>query len=114
MIKDAIGRGRLLAGMTKNLSLFYISMLSYTNLETSGWLSCLIWLIKYFERKLKSKVQTVLGETISSNQCAFLPLWYIFDNVLLTHEALAWAKQSGHDVVFLNLDFAKAYNIVEC
>lgn len=69
---------------------------------------------KILEKEPKSKVQTVLGETISPSQCAFLPSRYIFDNVLLTHEALTWAKQSGHDVMFLKLDFAKAYNIVEC
>jgi hypothetical protein len=46
-------------------------------------------------------------EVIDANQTTFLPLRYILDNVLLTHETIDWAKKSKQDLIFLKLDFAQ-------
>lgn len=38
---------------------------------------------------------------------------YILDNIFLTHETIDFAKNSGHSLLFLKLDFSKAYDKVE-
>jgi hypothetical protein len=52
-------------------------------------------------------------ETISCEQSAFLPLRCILDNIMLTQETMAWAKYSKQDLLFLKLDFSKAYDMVD-
>jgi hypothetical protein len=59
---------------------------------------------------------TMAPTTISrgnSDQIAFLPLRFILDNILLTHESIQWAKESRQESIFLKLDFSKAYDIVD-
>ena len=50
---------------------------------------------------------------VSPDQSAFLPLCFILDNLLLTMEAMAWAEVSQQPLIFLKLDFSKAYNMVD-
>lgn len=38
---------------------------------------------------------------------------YLLDNILLTHETLDWAKHSKQPLLFLKLDFCKAYDMVD-
>jgi hypothetical protein len=52
-------------------------------------------------------------EIINPDQSAFLPLRFILDNVLLTQETLEWAEYSNQPLVFLKLDFSKAYDTVD-
>ena len=52
-------------------------------------------------------------EIISPEQSAFLPMRFILDNLVLTQETMAWAKQSNQALLFLKLDFLKAYDMVE-
>jgi hypothetical protein len=52
-------------------------------------------------------------EIISHDQSAFLPMRFILDNILLTQETMAWAKFSEQDLIFLKLDFSKAYDRVD-
>jgi hypothetical protein len=52
-------------------------------------------------------------EVISSDQSAFLPLRFILDNIFLTHETIAHAKKSNQPLVFLKLDFSKAYDRID-
>lgn len=64
--------------------------------------------------KLFAKVlQLVLMEIISFDQCAFFPLRFILDNILLTHKMLEWAAYSKHPLIFLKLEFLKAYDMVD-
>jgi hypothetical protein len=42
----------------------------------------------------------------------FLPLSYIFNNLLLTHENINWARQTKLDQIYLKFDFANAYDKV--
>lgn len=61
--------------------------------------------------------QPVLMEVISPDQSTFLPLRYILDNLLLTHETISetidYAKSTGQPLMFLKLDFSKAYDKVD-
>ena len=38
---------------------------------------------------------------------------FILDNILLIHETMEWAEHSGQPLIFLKLDFSKAYNMVD-
>jgi hypothetical protein len=52
-------------------------------------------------------------EVISPNQSAYLPMRYILNSIYLTHETIAYAKQSHQPLLFLKLDFSKAYDKVD-
>jgi hypothetical protein len=52
-------------------------------------------------------------EIISLDQSAFLPMQFILDNILLTHETMEWVEHSNQPLIFLKLDFSKAYDMVE-
>ena len=59
------------------------------------------------------KLQPMLMDIISLNQRAFLPMRFIFNNLLLIQETLAWTKYSKQHLIFLKLGFSKAYNMVD-
>jgi hypothetical protein len=52
-------------------------------------------------------------EAISQDQSTFLPFRFILNNILLTHETIAWVKKSKQPLVFFKLDFSKAYDKVD-
>jgi hypothetical protein len=54
-----------------------------------------------------------LIEIISFDQSAFFPLRFILDNILLIHETLDWADFSNQPLIFLKLDFSKAFDMVD-
>jgi exonuclease III len=68
---------------------------------------------KIFAKALQLRLQPVLTEVISCEQSAFLPLRFILDNILLTQEMMVWAEQSRQAMLFLKLDFSKAYDMVD-
>jgi hypothetical protein len=68
---------------------------------------------KIYAKALQLRLQPVLMEVINCEQSAFLPLRFILDNILLTQETMAWADQSKQALLFLKLDFSKAYDMVE-
>lgn len=68
---------------------------------------------KTYAKALQLRLQPILMDIISLQQSAFLPLGFILDNVLLTQEAMAWAEHLHQPLFFLELDFAKAYDMVE-
>jgi hypothetical protein len=52
-------------------------------------------------------------ELISPDQSAFLPMRYILNNIFLTQETISHAKQTNQPLLFLKLDFFKAYDKVD-
>ena len=68
---------------------------------------------KIFAKALQLRLQPVLMDVISPDQSAFLPLRFILDNLLITKETLAWVESSNQPLIFLKLDFSKAYDMVE-
>jgi hypothetical protein len=67
----------------------------------------------FFAKTIQLRLQPILMEVISCEQSAFLPLRFILDNILLTQEMLVWAEQSQQALLFLKLDFSKAYDMVD-
>lgn len=68
---------------------------------------------KLFAKTLQLRLQHVLAKIISFDQSVFLPMRYILNNLFLTHETIAYAKQSGQPLLFFKLDFSKAYDKVD-
>jgi hypothetical protein len=52
-------------------------------------------------------------ELISLDHFAFLSTIYILDNIFLTLETVSFAKKSKQPLLFLKLEFSKAYNKVD-
>lgn len=52
-------------------------------------------------------------EVISPDQAAFLPMRFILDNLFLMQETIEHAKKSEQPLLFLKLDFTKAYDKVD-
>jgi hypothetical protein len=62
---------------------------------------------------LQIRLQPILMEMISCDQSAFLPMRFILDNIFLTYETIVFAKQSAQPLLFLKLDFSRAYDKVD-
>jgi hypothetical protein len=58
-------------------------------------------------------LQPLLVEIVDNDQTSFLPLYFILDISLLTHESIQWAKESQQDTIFLKLDFSKVHDRVD-
>lgn len=65
---------------------------------------------KIFVKTLQLRLQSILRDVIIPEQIAFLPLRFILDNIVLTHESLHWAKSFRQPTIFLKLDFSKVYD----
>ena len=68
---------------------------------------------KIFAKALQRQLQPLLVEVIDSDQTAFLPLRFILDNIILTHELIQWVKELCQEFIFLKLDFSKTNDRVE-
>jgi hypothetical protein len=95
MVLRAINLGRLPPGVTNGL----ISLLHKGGVrgQLTNWRPITLLNVGYklFAKVLQLRLQPVLMEIISPDQSAFLPLRFILDNVLLTHETLEWAEYSN-------------------
>jgi hypothetical protein len=94
--------------------------LSYYNIKVAGetlnnWCPIMLLNVSYeiFAKALQMRLQPILMELISHNQSAFLPMRYILDNIFLTQETTYHAKKSNQPLLFLKLDFSKAYDKVD-
>jgi hypothetical protein len=68
---------------------------------------------KFFAKFLQLCLQPVFMEIIDFDQSAFLPMRFILDNIMLTHETIEYAMYSKQPLIFLKLDFSKAYDVVD-
>jgi hypothetical protein len=51
-------------------------------------------------------------EIIGFDQSTFLPLQFILDNILIMHETNDWAGFSRQPLIFMKLEFSKAYDMI--
>jgi hypothetical protein len=65
---------------------------------------------KLFAKYLQLRLQPIINEVISHDQSAFLPMHFILDNIFLIYETIAYTKESNQPLLFLKLDFSKAYD----
>jgi hypothetical protein len=113
MAQEAIRSGSFPKGVTEGvISLLYKGG---TRNTLNSWrpITLLNTSYKVFAKTLQLRLQPILMEVISPDQSAFLPLRFILDNIFLTHETIAHAKKSRQSLMFLKLDFSKAYDRVD-
>jgi hypothetical protein len=113
MLRDAIGNGSLPQGVTDGvITLFHKGGMRNS---LNFWRPITLLNISYnlFAKALQMRLQPILMDVISPDQSAFLPLRFILDNIFMTHETIAHAKKTRQPLVFLKLDFSKAYDKVE-
>ena len=67
---------------------------------------------KIFAKTLQLRLQPILKDIISPEQTTCLLVRFILDNIVLTQEALHWAKTFRQPTVFVKFDFSKAYDKV--
>jgi hypothetical protein len=113
MILSAVESSRLPNGVTRGL----ISLLHKGGGRSSltNWHPITLLNVGYklFAKVLQLRLQPMLMEIISLDQSAFLPMRFILDNILLTHETIEWAEYSNQPLIFFKLDFSKAYDMVD-
>ena len=79
---------------------------------TIGGQLLFLLLFTTFFLSLANKTSTHFNDIISLDQANFHPLSFILNNVVLTQEFFHSAKASNRPIVFLKLDFSKAYHKV--
>ena len=67
---------------------------------------------KILAKLLQLMIQLLMVEVINTNQIAFVPLQFILNNVLVSYKTIHWTKKSKQSLIYLKLDFTKAYNNV--
>ena len=113
MINASIGEGRLPPGVTQGMIVLLHKGGDRQALTNWRPITLLNLGYKIYAKALQLRLQPVLMDVISPDQSAFLPLRFILDNLLITQETLAWAESSNQPLIFLKLDFSKAYDMVD-
>lgn len=113
MITEATASGNLPPVVTRGL----IALLHKGDIRSrlTNWRPITLLNVGYkvFAKILQLRVQPILMEVISFDQSAFLPMRLILDNIMLTHETMDWANHTGQPLIFLKLDFSKAFDMVD-
>jgi hypothetical protein len=113
MILAAVEKGALPAGVNEGLIVLLHKGGGRNTLN--NWRPTTVSNVSYkiFAKALQMRLQPILMEIISLDQSAFLPMRYILDNIFLTQETISYAKESSQPLLFLKLDFSKAYDKVD-
>jgi hypothetical protein len=110
MLMDSIAIGRLSEGMTKGLIALLHKGGGRNTLNKWRTITILSVAYKIFAKALQIRLQSILNEVINSNQFGFLPIRFILDNIFLTHETIHHARSYAQPLMFLKVDFSKAYD----
>lgn len=113
MILEAIQARQFHEGVTEGLIALLHKGGGWSTLNNRRPITLLNVAYKVFAKALQLRLQPVLAEVISQDQSAFLPMRFILDNILLTYETIHEAKVSNQPLLFLKLDFSKAYDKVD-
>ena len=113
MINASISEGQLLPSVTQGMIILLHKGGDQQAFMNWRPITLLNLGYKIYTKALQLRLQPVLMDEISLDQSAFLPLRFILDNLLITQETLAWAKSSNQPLIFLKLDFSKAYDMVD-
>ena len=111
MIQKAIEQGYLPESVTAGMIILLYKGGPKSSLSNS--ITLLNVTYKILAKVLQLMLKSILMEVISPDQSAFLPMKFILDNILLMHETINHPKSSSQPLLFLKLDFAKAYDKVD-
>ena len=67
---------------------------------------------KIVAKALQIRLKPLLADLISPDQTAFVPHTFILDNVFVAHETLDIARRTKQPMLFLKVDFKKAFDKV--
>jgi len=112
MIQDSFVKGNFPPRVTRRLITFLHKGGKKKQLFNWRPITLLNVTYKIFAKAFQMQMQLVLMEAISQDQSTFLPIRFILNNILLIHETTTWAKKSKQPLVFLKLNFSKAYDKV--
>ena len=113
MVQQAIEKDKLLESVTARMIILLHKGGSRNSLSNWRPSTLLNSTYKIMAKTLQQRLQTILIEIISSDQSAFLSTRFLLDNILLTQETIHHAKSSSQPLIFLKLDFTKAYDNVD-
>jgi hypothetical protein len=113
MLENALTQGKFHHGVTEGLITLLHKEEGRSTLNNWRPITLLNVSYKLFAKTLQRRLQSILMEVISLDQSAFLPMRFIMDNIFLTYETIHYAKQSKQPLLFLKLDFSKAYDKVD-
>jgi hypothetical protein len=68
---------------------------------------------KIFAKALQMRLQLVLVDVMSPNQSMFLLIRFILNNIFLTQKTIHYTYHSTQPLMFMKLNFSKAYNRVD-
>lgn len=113
MINSSLANGRFPPGV--NSGVLVLLHKGDVRRKLTNWrpIALLNVAYKLYAKALQLRLQPILNVIVSEDQSAFLPLRFILDNILLTHETIDWAKHSEQPLLFLKLDFSKAYDTLD-
>ena len=112
LLNDSLRRGWFPNGVTHGLIELLFKDGDLLKLKNWRLITLLNTSCKIFAKALQWRLQPLLVEVIDNYEIVFLPLRFILDNMLLTHESIQWAKWSRQDSIFCELDLSKAYDRV--
>lgn len=112
MIQHSITEGRFPLGMTSGTIALIFKTRDRADLSNWRPITLLNVSYKILAKAMQIHLQPLLKDVISPEQSAFLPFHHILGNILLQYETVEWAKNSNQDLIFLKLDFTKAYDVV--
>ena len=114
---EAFHEALLTCTLHRNLDTRVMSLLPKggckTNLKNWRPITLLGTFYKILAKTMVRRVQPILNEIIRPNQTGFMKERNTINNVFLAYEMMDWALESSHDMVFLSLDFEKAYDHIE-
>ena len=58
-------------------------------------------------------ISYVAGRIVGQEQRGFVYEWFILDTDLSAWEAMKWARESGQEILFLKINFEKAYDRID-
>ena len=94
MITQVVEDGNFVSAVTKDLIAFLHK--GGARIKLTNWRPITLLNVSYkiFAKALQLRLQPVFMEMISHDQLAFLPMRFIFNNILLTQETMVWAESS--------------------
>jgi hypothetical protein len=113
MINKAVANRSLPPGMTKGLISLIFKSGEPDDLGNYRPIILLNTSYKISTKTLQLRLQSMLSEIIDLDQTVFIPMRFILDNILVTHETIDHAQRSNQELVFLKLDYRKAFDRVD-
>lgn len=113
MLDSAVRNNSLPPGMTRDMLALLFKSGEREDLCNWIHITLLNTSYKILAKILQLRLKPLLAEVIDLDQTAFLPTRFILDNILVTSETIDHAKRTKQTLIYLKLDFRKAFDRVD-